>query len=387
LQRHAGGGMAVRTITCLPALVGAWRDAGGGILLSTSGHYPVNHDALQRPDLVRGNPRTINMSRLGEALTEARPPVKSLYVYCSNPAAVAPEQSKVIEGLRREDLFTVVHEQFMTDTTDYADIVLPATTQLEHFDLMKSYGHHYLLLNEPAVAPLGEARSNNDVFRALAGALGFDEQPLKDTDEQIAEQAFDWEHASLAGVTLDRLRQEGWARLNLPERFAPFAAGGFPTPSGKCEFYSERMVRDGFDPVPDFIPPRESRQSNPELARRYPLELISPPAAGFLNSTFGNLERTLKEEKRPLVILNPADAAARGIKDGDPVRVYNDRGSCELAAQVSTDTRPGVAVAFSIWWNKFSPDGRNVNQTTGQGLTDLGGGATFYDNLVEVEVM
>jgi len=384
LQRHAGGGMAVRTIACLPALVGAWRDAAGGVLLSTGGSYNFDYDILQRPDLIRGNPRTINMSAIGDALLEAKPPIRAMYVYCSNPAAVAPEQSKVIKGLKRDDLFLVVHEQFMTDTAEYADIVLPATTQLEHFDLMRSYGHLYVVVNEPAIEPVGEARSNNDVFRAIAAAMGYDEQALKDSDEEMGEQLLNTKNPHLRGITLERLKREGWVRLNIPEEYKPFAEGNFPSPSGKCELFSERLEKEGLDPVPTYTPPRESRLSNPELAKKYSLELISPPPEGFLNTTFGNMAKTLEKQKSPAVVINPEDAAKRGIENGDIVRVFNGRGSCQLKAEVSTDARPGVAVAWSIWWNKLSPDGRNVNQTTGQGLTDMGGGATFYDNLVEI---
>jgi anaerobic selenocysteine-containing dehydrogenase len=387
LQRHAGGGMAVRTVACLPAIVGAWRDPAGGILLSTSGTFPLNYTALERPDLMPApSPRTINMSALGDALLKIDDPaVRSLYVYNSNPAAVAPDQARVLEGLKREDLFTVVHEQFMTDTADYADIVLPATTQLEHFDLHKAYGHFYLLVNERAIEPLHEARSNTDVFRALAARLGFTEDCFKDSDEEIARQALLVDHPALAGITLERLREEGWVRLNLPENFAPFAAGNFPTASGKCELYSESLEALGLPAVPDFIPPHESRQSAPALAQKFPLALISPAAHAFLNSSFANLPKQLRQEARPFVEIHPADAEARGIKDGDRVRAFNARGSCELAAVVTTRARPGVVVSPSVWWNKLSPGQVNINQLTSQALTDMGGGATFYDALVEIE--
>jgi anaerobic selenocysteine-containing dehydrogenase len=385
LQRHAGGGMAVRAISCLPALTGAWREAGGGVLLSTSGMFAFNSAALERPDLIRGNPRTINMSRLGEALTEASPVVRALYIYNSNPAAVAPDQSKVLEGMKREDLFTVVHDQFQTDTADFADIVLPATTQLEHRDIVKSYGHYYLVYNEPAIAPLGEARPNWEVFRSLAQRMGFEEDCFKDTDEDIIRAALSTDNPVFEGVTLERLRQDGWARLNLPETFAPYAEGGFSTPSGKCEFYSERMQLAGLDPLPAYIPPRESVETAPELAARYPLQLISPPANTFLNSTFSHLKSFLRSERQPFILINPEDAASRSISDGETVRVWNDRGECLLIARVSTRVKPGVACALSIWWNKLSPGHANVNQTVSQALTDIGGGATFYDNLVEVE--
>ena len=384
LQRHAGGGMAVRTIACLPALIGSWRDPGGGVLLSSSGMFAWDDRALQRPDLTRGNPRTINMSRLGEALTEGHPPVRAIYIYNSNPAAVAPDQSKVLEGFRREDLFTVVHEQFQTDTADYADILLPATTQLEHRDLVKPYGHYYLVYNEPAIAPLGEAKPNWEVFKLLAARMGFDDACFGDTDKDIIRDALAADYEPLKGITLERLERDGWARMNLPETFAPFAEGGFLTPSGKCEFYSEALEREGLDPLPAYIPPRESPATSPELASRYPLQLISPPANSFLNTTFSHLASFLKSERQPFIQLHAEDAARRGINDGDAVRVWNDRGECQLVARITDRVKPGVAVALSIWWNKLSPGRTNVNQTVSQALTDIGAGATFYDNLVEV---
>jgi anaerobic selenocysteine-containing dehydrogenase len=387
LQRHAGGGMAVRTIACLPALTGSWRDVGGGILLSSSGMFKFDDKVLQRPDLIRGNPRTINMTRLGEALTEAQPPVNAIYVYNSNPAAIAPDQSKVLEGFRREDLFTVVHEQFQTDTADYADILLPATTQLEHRDMVKPYGHYYLVYNEPAIAPLGEAKPNWEVFQLLARRMGFEDNCFNDTDEDIITQALATDYAPFRDITLERLKRDGWARLNLPETFAPFSDGGFLTSSGKCEFYSEALERAGLDPLPAFIPPRESRESAPELAARYPLQLLSPPANSFLNTTFSQLPSFLKSEREPFIQLNEEDAARRQINDGESVRVWNDRGECELVARISDRVKPGVAVALSIWWNKLSPGRTNVNQTASQALTDIGAGATFYDNLVEVAKM
>ncbi|PYS93913.1 MAG: molybdopterin oxidoreductase [Acidobacteria bacterium] len=387
LQRHAGGGMAVRTITCLPAVTGAWRDAAGGCLLSTSSTFPLNYAALERPDLLpTPRPRTLNMSVLGGALTKVvDPPVRALYVYNSNPAAVAPDQAQVLAGLKRDDLFTVVHEQFMTDTCDYADIVLPATTQLEHFDLHKAYGHLYLIVNEPAIAPLHEAKSNSEVFRLLAARLGFAEDCFKDSDEEIARQALATDHPALQGITLERVREHGWLRLNVPETFAPFADGNFPTASGKCELYSERLAAQGLPPVPEFIPPHESRASAPALAARFPLALVSPAAHAFLNSSFANLPKQLRQERRPFIEINPQDADVRGIADGDRVRAFNERGACELTAVVTTRARAGVVVSPSVWWNKLSPDGVNINQLTSQALTDMGGGATFYDALVEVE--
>ncbi|HXU35998.1 MAG TPA: molybdopterin oxidoreductase family protein [Blastocatellia bacterium] len=385
LQRHAGGGMAVRAVSSLPALTGSWRDAGGGILLSTSGMFAFDQNVLERPDLIPGNPRTINMSRLGEALTEADPPVRAIYVYNSNPAAVAPDQSKVLTGFQREDLFTVVHEQFQTDTADYADILLPATTQLEHRDMVKPYGHYYLVYNEPAIQPMGEAKPNWEVFHLLAARMGFDDSCFEDSDEDIIRQAIATDYAPLRGITLDQLKERGWARLNLPETFAPFADGRFLTPSGKCEFYSETLEQAGLDPLPAFIPPRESPDSAPELAARFPLQLISPPANSFLNTTFSHLSSFLKSEREPFIQLSAQDAERRGIDDGDTVRVWNDRGECRLVARITDRVKPGVAVALSIWWNKLSPGHANVNQLVSQELTDIGAGATFFDNLVEVQ--
>jgi anaerobic selenocysteine-containing dehydrogenase len=391
LQRHYGGGMAVRTIACLPAIVGAWREFGGGALLSTSSLFPLNSLALQRPDLSPPGTRTINMNELAEALAGELPgpPVRALYVYNSNPAAVAPDQNRVIKGLGREDLFTVVHEQFPTDTVDYADIVLPATTQLEHFDLHSSYGHHYLQVNDPAIAPLAEARSNTWVFRELGRRMGFEEQLFEVSDEELARLAL-WEGvesapAVLSGITLDTLRAEGPQRLNLPARYTPFASGGFPTPSGKCELWSERMQQDGFDPLPTYTPPAESIDSDAERAARFPLQLISPPSPHFLNSTFVNVPSLRQAEREPQLEMHPEDAAQRSISNGTLVRVFNDRGEFKARVAVGPTVRPGVIVAPSIWWNKFTEDGHNANSTTPTRLTDMGGGATFFDNLVEVE--
>ena len=388
MQRHAGGGNAVRAVACLPALVGAWRDPAGGALLSSSGTYPVDAAALERPDLIQGKPRTINMSAIGDALLDARdPPIRALYVYNSNPVAVAPESDKVAAGFARDDLFCVVHEIFQTDTADYADILLPATTQLEQLDVHTSYGHLYALANNPSIAPLGEAKPNTEVFRLLAARMGFSEPCFRDTDDDIARQAFVAHHPRAAGLDWDTLKEQGFQRLAVAESesYAPFANGGFPTPSGKCELYSETLARDGHDPLPTFVPPRESVASNPELAKRYPLAFISPPARNFLNSSFANLPSFVAEEKTPRLEIHPDDASSRRIATGDRVRIYNDRGSFTATASVSGRARQGVVVAPSIWWKKLSPGGANANAVTSQALTDLGRAATFYDCLVEVE--
>jgi anaerobic selenocysteine-containing dehydrogenase len=390
LQRHAGGAMSVRTIACLPALTGAWRHAAGGVLLGSGATYPVDTAALERPDLIWNNPRTINMIKLGEALAgdaaalSGGPPVKALFVYSANPAAVVPDANAALRGLARDDLFTVVHDVFLTDTCDYADIVLPATTQLEHFDIHKSYGHLYWLVNQPALAPVGEARSDSDVFRALAARMGFTEDCLFEDDETIAAQAIDRRHPYNAGISVERMKETGWQRLNVPERWMPFAEGNFRTPSGKCEFVSQRAVAMGLPALPDYIAPRESPASNPALAARYPLMMISPPARNFMNSTFANMASMRVAEKEPFADLNAADAVPRGIADGDMVRIFNDRGSFLARARVNDRSRPGVVTALSIWWHKHAPGGRNANAVTNQSLTDAGRGPTFYDCLVEI---
>ena len=385
LQRHAGGGNAVRAIACLPALIGSWRDPAGGGLLSSSGTYPTDVAALERPDLMRDASRTINMSAIGNALLEEKdPPIKAIYVYNSNPVAVAPESSKVAAGFGREDLFCVVHEIFQTDTADYADILLPATTQLEQTDIHLSYGHLYALANNPAIAPLGEAKPNTEVFRLLAARMGFDEPCFRDSDDDLARQAYKDDHPSAAGLDWDVMKAKGFQRLAVPVVYAPFAQGNFRTPSGKCEFFSASLAAEGHDPLPTYVPPRESVATNPALAARFPLAFLSPPARNFLNSSFANLPRFLNEEKTPKLDVHPDDAAARRIATGDIVRIFNDRGSFTATARVTDRARPGVVVAPSIWWKKLSPDGANANAVTGQALTDLGRAATFYDCLVEV---
>jgi len=385
MQRHAGGGNAVRAVACLPALVGAWRDAAGGALLSSSGTYPVDVAALERPDLIRGTPRTINMSTIGDALHDARPPIRAIFVYNSNPVAVAPDGNRVAAGFAREDLFCVVHEIFRTDTTDYADIVLPATTQLEQTDIHTSYGHLYVQANNRAIEPLGEAKPNTELFRLLAARMGLTEPCFRDSDDALARQAFVRDDPRSAGIDWDTLKSAGFARLAVPANYARFANGGFPTPSGKCELYSSSLAAHGHDPVPTFVPPRESAATAPELAARYPLAFISPPARNFLNSSFANLPEFIAEEGTPRLDVHPDDAAARGITDGTPVRIFNDRGRFHATARVTERTRRGVVVCPSIWWKKLSGDGANANAVTSQALTDLGRAATFYDCLVDVE--
>jgi anaerobic selenocysteine-containing dehydrogenase len=382
LQRHGGGAMAVRTIVCLPALTGDWRHAGGGALLSTSKAYPFDNHYLERPDLIPRGTRTINMTSLAAALHGELPgpPVKALFVYNSNPAAIAPDQSRVLSGLRREDLFTVVHELFQTDTADYADIVLPATSQLEHFDIHNSYGHLYVQSNNAAIAPLGESKPNTDVFRLLAAEMGFEPELFAETDEEMAAKSMG---DSFGDITFADTKA-GPVRLNLPPNWAPFAEGKFPTPSGKCEIYSEREKRAGRDPLPHYIPPHEDPQTRPDLAEKYPLQMVCPPAASFLNSSFVNIDVLRKSAVEPTLEIHPTDAASRSISDGAMVSVFNDRGRFRARAIVGETVKPGWVVSLGVWWNKLTADGVNCNTTTSTALTDQGGGATFFDNLVEV---
>jgi anaerobic selenocysteine-containing dehydrogenase len=379
MQRVRGGGNAVRAVACLPALVGAWRHRAGGLLLSSSGHFPIQRAALHRPDLLAGRqPRTINMVTIGDDLLrgaspEFGPPIEALVVYNSNPVAVAPESGKVVQGFAREDLFTVVLEHFQTDTADYADFILPATTQLEHWDVHASYGHTDVLLNRPAIAPLGQARSNAAIFRALAARMGFDDPCFLDDDETLCRTAFGDQ------VDFETLLTQGFAALPLPE--APFAEGGFPTPSGRCEFASSRLAAQGHDPLPEHLPNHEPASSS----TAYPLAMISPPARNFLNSSFVNVDSLRAIEREPLVEIHADDAAARGIITGQVVRVFNARGEYHCKADVSRRARPGVVNGLGVWWRKLGLNGTNVNQLTSQRLTDMGNGPVFYDCLVEVE--
>ncbi len=421
MQRHAGGGMAMRTVACLPALVGSWRERGGGIQLSASGGFRrLDVTGLQRPDLRRDpTARTINMNRLGDALAldparialshyrprpidaiptgaEIGPPLKALVVYNANPAAANPDQSAVLAGLGREDLFTVVLEQFQTDTANYADYILPATTQLEHWDLHRAYGHNYLSLNRPAIAPLGQSLPNSEIFRRLAGALGYSDGCFREDDETILRTLIEAQtRPEFATCGWDTLLADGFARLNLPDPYLPFAQGNYPTPSGKCEFYSQRMAADGYDPLPgsgigerglgtgDWEEVSSSATQSP-VPNPQSLICISPPAHSFLNTSFGVVDRLRGREKEPVLQMHPLDAAARQIGDSDTVRVWNGLGEVVLTARVTDDLIPGTVLAPGIWWASHSPDGRNINQITRQDEADMGGGACFYDAQVFV---
>ncbi|WP_207956075.1 molybdopterin-containing oxidoreductase family protein [Rubrobacter marinus] len=408
IERHPGGGQAVRALASLPALVGAWRRVGGGILQLPLWAFPIKWDGLMRPDWIRPNTRVLNQWHLGRALTgemDLDPPIKSLMVYNSNPAVVAPEQRKVLAGLAREDLFTVVSEQFMTDTALHADLVLPAATQLEQYDMMFSWGHFYLSLNQPAIDPLGEAVPNRELFRRLAEAMGFGDDPQwQRSARRCAIDAIDWESPVMEGIDMETLERQGYARLNVgtPETYAPHAEGNFPTPSGKVELKASMaeggnfvlpLFRQGsnefqagepIDPLPHYVPRRETAETDPQRAARFPLSILSPKSHAYLNSIYGNRPRQQRLSGDQFVMINPEDAAARDIGDGEDVRVHNDRGEFDARARVTDDVAPGVVVAPMGYWRTFTRTEATVNAVNSGEYADMGRAPTFSDNLVEV---
>ena len=398
VQRSEGGGTATRAIAMLPCVIGSWKEAGGGLQLSTSGAAKFNTEALKRPDLMQAalgrEARTINMVKLGEALNRlSDPSVKALFVYNANPAAVCPNHDEVSRGLLRPDLFTVVHEQFFTDTTDYADIVLPATTFFEHKDLQKGYGHYFVQVSNQAIEPLGECRSNVDLFRALSHRMGFAEECFRESDDEMIDLALDSQVPWMQGLSRDRL-ESGALRLAFEpsdagptvksyDPFLPFAQGNFHTASGKAELYKEELRKQGLDPVAEFKPPSESRHGAEKCP--FPLELLARKHDNYLNSTFSNLASVQEMEENGLLELCAADAFARGIADGDMVRVFNRRGEITLKARVDGKVQPGV-VSARLNWVKTTPGFQSINSLTSEKLTDMGNSATFYSVLVEVEL-
>ena len=379
VQRSDRGAMAVRAIALLPALTGAWKDVGGGVQLSTSQPFHLNREGLERADLQQKalgrEARLVNMCEFGAALNSVSdPPVMATVIYNSNPAATAPDQNAVMRGLSREDLFTVALEQFQTDTADYADIVLPCTTFLEHTDLYTAYGHYYLQLARPALPAPGEAKSNVEIFRQLAFRMGFDDACFRDSEDDMIRTLLDSPHPFVAGITIEELDREHFVRLRLPGPFLPFASGGFGTPNGKCHFRAETLNYDT---------PVESRHGDARLREKYPLEMISPKSDDGMSSTFGNRDKV--DLDTASLHLHTADAEARGIRSSDRVRVFNSRGACELVAFVDDTVRPGVVATPSVRWPKRSPGMRSANALTSQRLTDGGAAATFYSCLVEVE--
>ena len=394
INRHTNGGQTVRTLACLPALTGQYGLLGGGLMYSTSDWLQWDGEAVSHAydPACPPPPRSLNMNRLGAILTgEADPPIYSLFIYNANPVASAPNAGRIIAGLMRDDLFTIVHELFETDTARYADIILPATSQLEHVDLHKPYGHLSLQYNTPAIVPLGETRSNWDVMRSLASALGFNEPWLREDANEVIRgivEATACHDPLLTDITVERLQAEGSIPLAIPaDQEIPFADGIFPTPSGKVEFYSAAAAAKGYDPVPGWEPEVEARTGlDAQGSSKGRLPLLCPAAHHFVSSTFGNQERLIAKEGAPTLRIHPSDAAARNIRSGQLVRVGNERGWCRLVAEVTDEIRPGVLATTTVWWPRFSPDQRNINWTTSDRLADLGGGSTFYTNLVAVEV-
>ena len=383
LQRHTNGGQAIRAIACLPGLTGAFARPGGGALWESFGAFPVNFAAIEGEDLQPHANREVNMVQLGDALLDLnQPPVKALFVYQANPAANIPDQRRVVAGLSRPDLFTVVHEQIHTDTVDYADIVLPATTSFEHLDLYRSYGHYHLQLAHPVIQPQGEAWPNLQLFQALAARLGFTEPIFRKSTEDLIRELLAVDDPYLRGITWDRLVSGDPVRVRFPRVGDPFAAG-FHTPSGRLEFFSQRLAAKGLPAVPTYVPALEGHERRtPE----FPFQLVTPPSKDLLNTSFGAVERMRRSEGKPRLKINPADATARGIAQDALVRVYNRRGDCLLYAQVTEDVPLGVLVAESIWWAKHHPGGRGINRLTSERLTDLGECSTLHENLVNVAI-
>ncbi len=392
IQRSQNGGAAVRSVCMLPVITGSWKEVGGGLQLSTSGGFGLDRVAMERPDLMLKSPlgrpaRTVNMVQLGKALTELDgPPVKALVVYNSNPAAVCPDQNLVRRGLKREDLFTVVHEQFLTDTTDFADVVLPATTFFEQKDLVQAYGHYYLQVSQPAIEPLGECKSNVEFFRELALRMGFEDECFREPVDTMIDAALQSGAPQLKGITRQRLESDPYVRLNLhgddsEHPWLPFA-NGFDTPNRKARLFDPALIAHGMDPVASFVAPEESR--NRRGKKQFPLELLARKADNFLNSTFVNLPSLQAMERPQELEISRADAQSRGIADGDRVRIYNQRGEIFMHARVDGAVAAGV-VGAKLGWAKLSEAGLNINVLTSDRLNDLGGGATFYSTLVEVE--
>jgi anaerobic selenocysteine-containing dehydrogenase len=405
LERHAGGGQTIRAVCAIPALAGSWRHVGGGLLQMPLWEFPVDWARVSRPDFIRPGTRVVNNLQLGRALTgdmKLDPPIMGLYIYNTNPVSQAPETNAIVRGLSREDLFFVTAEHFVTDTAAYADIVLPATMAGEHDDMMFSWGHFYLTINEKAIEPCGEAKSNAEIFRLLAAAMGFDDPQFKMSDMELAEHYVQWDAPQMAGIGMDHFRRHGYFHLAVgtPDDRLPHASGNFPTPSGKVEFlvkdaknfvappfrmmYEAMQSGEDVDPLPGYVPPRESVATNPKLAERYPLNVISPKSHGFLNSCYANEPHKIKGQGEQFVMISPKDAEMRSIRDGDPVRVFNDRGDFEGLARVTDDVRDGVIVATLGYWRSLNRSDGSVNSISSAEFCGLGRAPTFSDNLVQV---
>ena len=406
LERHHGGGQTIRAVTCLPALTGAWRHVGGGALQFPVWEHPYKFDVICRPDLIPEGTRVINALQIGRALTDGPPagvPIKSMMIWNANPVTQAPETDKIVKGLQNEDLFLVSAEHFISDTALYADILLPAAMGAELEDMILSWGHLYLTYNEKCVDAPGEAIPNNEIFRRLAARLGFAEDNFKWSDAECLEHYVDWDAPACQGIDLAYLRQHGFARLNVgtKDNRAPHKEGNFPTPSGKCQLKAEgavnfvpgpfRQMYDGFqpgealDPIPDYVPSRETAATNPNLARKYPLNIVSPKSHGFLNSCYANMAWKIQGQGEQFVLINQADANDRGISQGDKVRVFNDRGAFEGDAKITDDVNPGLVVATLGYWRQLNKG--TVNSISSAELVNMGNAPSFSDNLVQVELL
>ena len=405
LERHAGGGQTIRAVCSIPALAGSWRHVGGGLLQMPLWEFPIDWARVSRPDFIRPGTRVVNNLQLGRALVgdmKLDPPIMGLYIYNTNPVSQAPETNTIVKGLSREDLFFVTAEHFVTDTAAFADIVLPATMAGEHDDMMFSWGHFYLTINEQAITPCGEAKSNAEIFRLLAAGFGFDDPQFKMSDMELAEHYVKWDAPQMAGIDLAYFRRHGYFHLAVgtPDDRLPHANGNFPTPSGKVEFlvkdaknfvappfrmmYEAMQSGEDVDPLPGYVPPRESVATNPRLAERYPLNVISPKSHGFLNSCYANEPHKIKGQGEQFVMISPKDAAARSIREGDPVRVFNDRGDFEGLARITDDVRDGVIVATLGYWRSLNRSDGSVNSISSAEFCGLGRAPTFSDNLVQV---
>ena len=405
LERHAGGGQTIRAVCAIPALAGSWRHVGGGLLQMPLWEFPIDWARVSRPDFIRPGTRVVNNLQLGRALVgdmKLDPPIMGLYIYNTNPVSQAPETNTIVKGLSREDLFFVTAEHFVTDTAAYADIVLPATMAGEHDDMMFSWGHFYLTINEQAIEPCGEAKSNAEIFRLLAAAFGFDDPQFKMSDMELAEHYVKWDAPQMAGIDMDYFRRHGYFHLAVgtPDDRLPHANGNFPTPSGKVEFlvkdaknfvappfrmmYEAMQSGEDVDPLPGYVPPRESMATNPRLAERYPLNVISPKSHGFLNSCYANEPHKIRGQGEQFVMISPKDAATRSIREGDPVRVFNDRGDFEGLARITDDVRDGVIVATLGYWRSLNRSDGSVNSISSAEFCGLGRAPTFSDNLVQV---
>ena len=408
LERHHGGGQTIRAVCCLPSLTGAWREVGGGIMSMTVWEHPYKFDAICRPDWIPVGTRVINNLRLGRLLTDeppAGPPIKSLMIWNTNPVTQAPETVKVIDGLMREDLFVVCADHFLTDTAAFADVVLPAAMGAEMEDIILAWGHNYLTYNEKCIEPPGEARSNREIFRQLALSMDYTEEEFSWSDRECLERFVDWDSPACGGIDLAGLREKGFVRLALgsPDERTPHREGGFPTPSGKCEFKSTiaaggnfvpapfRQMYDALqgaeevDPLPDYVAPRESPITDPDRAKKYPLNMISPKSHGFLNSCYANMDHKIRGQGEQFVLINKSDALSRNIDDDDIVRVFNERGSFECQARISTDVNPGIIITTLGYWQQLNRG--TVNTISSAEFADLGHAPTFSDNLVNVAAL